>query len=231
MHIDERLIIAIVGGVIALVLRIIYELVRDMIKERKENRKKAIEEREKLTVGSKRLKIIGQNFLYQYEPGKISIEKILEELGSASVKIEDEFSGEKIVIYKYDFENAKVLFSTYLNQSDIISITLFALPNGDPIDCRLSYEDDDAIMGQAVISDVILKDLTDFETESNMNESYSHIKAKYFYRQIKHLTFVYRIENKYENAQAAKGQVIQQVCITLNDDIYPMFDFFDTFYN
>lgn len=227
---DEKIISGIVGGSIVLIFRIIYELIRDRIKERKEKEKKAMEERESLTVGSKKLKIIRQDFLYQYEPGKLSIEKVLEELGAASVKMDDEYDGQKILIYKYDFANAKVLFSTYLNESDIVSITLFALPNGDPINCRLSFEEDDAVMGQAVISDVILKDQTDFETESNIHEAYSHIKARYFYRQIKHLTFVYRIENEYENAEASKGQIIQQVCVTQNADIYPMLHFFDTFY-
>ncbi|WP_439557168.1 hypothetical protein [Dyadobacter sp.] len=236
---DEKIISGIIGGSIVLVFRIIYELVRDNIKEKKDAKKKDLEEEKKLRVGEKSLKILGKDILYQYEPNKVSIEKIVEEFGTPTLKYDDDIEAEyvydedkTITIYKYEFQNALVLFSTFKNKSDIISITLFSRGTKyAPVNCRLSFEEDDAILGKAVISDIIIKEYNDIKSGFNIHESWTDIKASYFYRQIKHLTFIYRIEGQYENIDDTKGKKIEQVCVTEFSPVCPMLTFFDTFYN
>ena len=76
--------------------------------------RKQREERQTLTVGNPKLKILDSDFLHKYEPGKISIDKIIQEFGQANrIETSTESIGE-IAAYFYILENAKVIFNSLL---------------------------------------------------------------------------------------------------------------------
>ena len=62
----KNIIIGAIGGLIVLII----QLIIDLFKAHKKNKKNLI-------VGTSNLKILDRNFLYEYEPGKVSIEKII----------------------------------------------------------------------------------------------------------------------------------------------------------
>ena len=103
--------------------------------------------------------VIEPEFVYRYEPGRISIEKIIQIFGAADKKTEDsDTEGDTIILYKYFFSNAKVLLSTYPKKSDIISVTVFSKElDENPVYCRMSEAEDYIPLGQAVINDSLLR--------------------------------------------------------------------------
>ncbi len=217
----KNIIIGAIGGLIVLVI----QLFIDYFKNRKNNK-------ENLIVGNSNLKILNRDFLYDYEPGKVSIEKIIQDFGQPN-RIQDDFEDEKkLKQFFYIFRNAKVLITTYHKESEVISITLFSTKDlKNPVLCRLSYEDDYEIMGKAKLTDSILRDSINIENHESIHEQTTVIKSKYIFKQIKHLTFSYSIDGHFEKIVDAKGQLIQQVCVSQVQTITPMINFFDTFYS
>lgn len=198
---------------------------------KKKEKKLAIENK---IVGRKNLKIIDENFLYLYEPGKISIEKIINDFGPPLKKAKGKTDqGKKIRFYTYFFENAKVEFSAYKNSSEILSTTVFSQEHPDyPITCRSSFEDDEKKLGEAQITDVIVHDHIFFENYNTPRDSFAIIKARFFgYPTIKYLYFCYQIDGNYDSVNDTKGSIIKQVCITQLDELCPTFSMDDTFYN
>lgn len=217
----KNIIIGAAGGLIVLLIQFLVDFFR--------NRKK---EKENLVVGSSNLKFLSKQFLYDYEPGKVSIEKIIQDFGQPNRIQYDIENVQKLKLYFYIFRNAKVLITTHDNESEIISITLFSTKDlKNHVLCRLSYEDVDEIMGMAKLTDSILRDSISIENKDTIHEQTTVIKSKYSFKQIKHLTFSYSINGHFEKLVDAKGQLIQQVCISQVEDITPMISFFDTFYS
>lgn len=217
----KNIIIGAVGGLIVLLIQLLIDYFKNL-KNNKDN----------LIVGNSNLKILSRDFLYDYEPGKVSIEKIIQDFGQPN-RIQDDFKDEKkLKQFFYIFRNAKVLITTYDKESEVISITLFSTKDvKNPVLCRLSYEEDDKIMGEAKLSDSILRDSITIENQESIHEQTTIIKSKYFFKQIKHLTFSYSIDGHFEKLVDAKGQLIQQVCVSQVQSITPMISFFDTFYS
>ncbi len=194
--------------------------------------KKKKVERQNLMVGNPKLKILDSDFLFKYQPGKISIEKLIEEFGKPSRMGSSSDSDNEFESYFYFLENAKLILTTLKKQSSIISITVFSTRNDRfPVICRQSFEDDEEIFGKAKLTDSILRDSISIENHESIHEQTTVIKSRFFYRQIKHLHFAYSIDGHFEKVTDAKGQLIQQVCISESEGVCPMFSFFDTFYN
>jgi len=216
----ENIISGIIGGLFVLICQLTY----DYLKNRRLDRKK-------LRVGNSDLFILDRDFLDKYEPHKYSIEKIISDFGQPTMKYKDTFDELNVEIYQYHFQNAKVLFSKGLDTSEIISVTLFSkLDKKNPLLCRLSFEDDEIEMGKAVINDTIIRDNINFENNAYTFGMNCIIQARYFYRQIKHLTFSYQIGGNFKTIQDAKGQLIEQVCISQLHTVTPMLSTHDTFY-
>lgn len=217
----KNIVIGAIGGLIVLLIQLAIEYF-----------KKGKQTKEDLIVGNPNLKILNRNFLYDYEPGKVSIEKIIQDFGQPN-RIQNDFENKKkLKVFFYIFKNAKVLITTYDNESEVISITLFSTRDiKNPVLCRLSYEDDDEIMGNAKLTDSILRNSIDIKNQESIHEQTTVVKSKYFYKQIKHLTFSYSIDGHFEKLVDAKGQLIQQVCVSQVESVAPMIPFFDTFYS
>ena len=178
------------------------------------------------------MKILDSDFLYKYVPGKVSIDKIIEDFGKPN-RIENlsDTKGE-INTYFYVLENAKVILTTINKQPNIVSVSVFSTRNQKkPVICRQSFEDDEEVFGKAKLTDSILRNSISIENHESIHEQTTVIKSRFFYRQIKHLYFSYSIDGHFEKLIDAKGQLIQQVCISEVESICPMLSFFDTFYN
>jgi hypothetical protein len=177
-------------------------------------------------VGRKDMKILAPDFLYQYEPGGITIEKIIEEFGQPVNKtdwVEDQ------VIYFFEFQNAKIAMNVEKQGGDIISITaLSRLDNKHLVNCRLSFEEDDEALGKASISDVIIKDHFLFDSQMSQVGYYTTIGCSNAHRPSKHLTFYYEIEGKFDSIQEAKGEIIKQVCVLRRPNIPFFFSLHET---
>ena len=175
------------------------------------------------------MKILAPDFLYQYEPHSVTIEKLIEEFGQVVKKSE---LTKGIPIYFFEFQNAKLAISVDSESNNIISITAFSkLDNKHPLNCRLSFEEDDSILGKAYISDVIIKDHFYFQPHFSQLGFETVIGCFNAYRQTKHLKYYYQIEGKFDSVQETKGEIIKQVCVTQITDSYFFFSFYDTFYN
>jgi hypothetical protein len=217
----ENIISGFIGGLLVLIIQFLVDLIKKRKKE--DNDRK---------VGNQKLKIIDYNFIYTYEPHKISIEKIVDDFGQPLKVYDDQIDNCKLKLYQYNFQNAKVLFSKMSESSEIISITLFSTNDRkNPILCRMSFENEDTEMGKAKINQAIIKDNIRLENSNNGLNRVCIIKAKYFFRQIKHLTFAYQIDGNYEDIKQSKNNIINQVCVTQIESITPFFSFYDTFYN
>jgi len=191
-------------------------------------------------VGKSTEKILHQNFLYNYVPGSITMNKIIEDLGQPVGKtikyVERKWSEEKEFnynIYKYKFSNAVVLFTTELNDENVISISLISkIDKSHPIKCRYSFAEDDIIFGEAVISKNIIENTEKFQKENYINWNYSAITARYAdYRPIKNLSFTYFIYNHYEDKSEMLNKEIDGICISTMNDIKPIIHFDDYMFN
>ncbi|WP_343566613.1 hypothetical protein [Sphingobacterium sp.] len=179
-------------------------------------------------VGKKSLKILSQDFLYQYEPGKITIAKLMEDFGQPQRKYFDNEHNN----YIFEFRNAKLEVISRPKDESVIALTIFSrLDEKYPINCRLSFEEEDQILGEAKISDSIISNSVHFESY-HTNLGYETIIGCYnSYRQTKHLRYYYQISGKFDTIEQAKNEVIVQVCVTEESDIYSFFSYYDTFYN
>ena len=166
--------------------------------------------------------------MYQYEPHKINVEKIIEEFGKP-IKIFKAENNCKSNIF--EFQNAKLEIFESIEDSSIISITVFSkLDEKFPITCRVSFEDDEEILGEAKISDIMIKDSFFFESYTTQLGCETVIGCSNNYRQTKHLKFFYQIDGEFKTIEETKGQIIKQVCVTQIGEIHPFFTFYDTFY-
>lgn len=214
----QNIVSGVIGGLVVFFLQ--------RFLDKKEKKKEKLE---KSIVGIKDLKILAQDFLYQYEPHKITINKIIEEFGRPS---RENHGQNNNILYVYEFQNAKVEVCEDVENKSITSITLFSkLDKEHPVNCRLSFEEDDKVLGEAKISDVIIKDCFYFEKSFTHLGYETIIGCSNNYRQTRHLKYFYQIDGEFETIEEAKGQIIKQVCVTQSKYIYPFFSFYDTFYN
>lgn len=111
-------------------------------------------------------------------------------------------------------------------------LTVFSkLDSKYPINCRLSYEEEDQILGEAKISDIIIDNYIEFESYPTQLGFETIIGTINAFRQTKHLHYFYMIGGKFGNVEDTKNEIINQACVTNNRDIYSFFNFYDTFYN
>lgn len=187
-------------------------------------------------IGMGERKNLHQDFLHNYVPGEVTISKIIEDLGQPLVKIKDDIEQEwndnnkfEFWVYKYKFSNAVVLFTTELEDENVISISLICKPNKKhPIKCRYSFEEEDKFFGEAIITENIVKNSENFKSESYASLMYTAITARYVdFRPIKHLHFTYFIYFKYENEAEMKHQEIDGICISTMEDVMPIIHFDD----
>lgn len=220
----QNIFSGVIGGLIVLFVQ--------KISEKKEKEKEKIEQEkekiEKSIVGKKDLKILSQDFLYQYEPGKITIEKLIEDFGQPQRK----YQSEQYENYIFEFQNAKLEVISSKEYNSVVTLTVFSkLENKHPINCRLSFEEDDEILGKAKISDVIIENYFAFESYNTQLGFETIIGTNNAYRQTKHLKYYYLIEGSFNNIQETKNKIISQVCVTEISNLYSFFSFYDTFYN
>lgn len=179
-------------------------------------------------VGNKNLKILSNDFLYQYEPNKITVDKIIEEFGKP---IKVFFGKDNYKTNIFEFQNAKVEIFEDLDSSSIISITVYSkLVKKFPINCRVSFEDDEKILGEAKISNVIIKDCFFFESYNSPLGYETIIGCSNSYRQTKYLKYFYQIDGEFKSVEETKGEIIKQVCVTQIHDVYSFFSVHDTFF-
>ena len=76
----------IIGSVVGLIVLII-QLLIDYFKNAKNRQKDSV-------IGNSDLKILNKEFLYDYEPGKVSIEKIIQDFGQPN-RIKEDIQNEK----------------------------------------------------------------------------------------------------------------------------------------
>ncbi|WP_448606005.1 hypothetical protein [Paenimyroides ceti] len=213
----QNLIIGISGGIVVLIVQKII----DNNSKKKANINSSI-------VGKKELKILNRDFLYDYEPHKITSEKIIEEFGKPTKVFKAERNCRSNI---FEFKNAKLEMFEDLENSSIVSFTVFSeLDKKHPIECRVSFEDDSLILGEAKISDIIIKDHFLFECYNTPLGNETIIGCSNNYRQTKHLNYFYQIDGEFASVEETKGQIIKQVCVTQDCSIYPFFSYHDTFY-
>lgn len=220
----QNIISGIVGGTVVLVIQFV-------ISWKIENKKK--EDIKK--VGRKSDKHIDEDFILNYLPQNIEINKIIDDFGQPQKKY-PEFTTLKwdnnreceLSIYQYEFVNAVVLFSTFKNGSTVISITINSSYNKSfPINIGFGFGDKKGYLGLSKVNEEIINNKIEFLSESYTNWAYSAVKSKFFYREIKGLTFTYVVCNIIENEDEILGQVIDQLCISANEDVCPIIYFYD----
>lgn len=213
----QNVISGIIGGLVVYII------------QRKTDKKiKANENIASSIVGKKELKILSKDFLYKYEPDKITVEKIIEEFGKP-IKIFKAENNCKSNIF--EFQNAKVEIFEDLNYNSITSITVFSeLDVKYPIKCRVSFEDDEKNLGEAKISDIVIKDCFFFESYNTPLGYETIIGCSNNYRQTKHLKYFYQIDGQFKSVEETKNEIIKQVCVTQLENIHPFFSYYDTFY-
>jgi hypothetical protein len=191
-------------------------------------------------IGLGERKNLHQDFLYNYIPGEVTIGKIIEDLGQPLVKIKDDIEQEwnenkkfEFWVYKYKFSNAVILFTTELEDENIISISLVCKPDKKyPVKCRYSFEEDDKIFGEATITENIIKNSENFKSQNYASWMYTAITARYAdFRPIKYLYFTYFIYFNYENKAEMKNQEIDGICISTMSDVMPIIHFEDFRFN
>lgn len=223
-NLEENLFIGIISGIVAgLVVYFIQLFVSNKA------------EKKKSKVGKKTDKYIDEDFIYNYLPQNIEIDKVLEDFGQpirkeeyiATIKWDDNKTRE-LTIYQYKFINAVVLFSTFKNESTIISVTINSNYNKlHPVKFSFAFADKDLYFGQAKINDEIINNKIDFESQCYVNRAYAAIRSKFFYREIKDLTFTYVVCDIVDSENNMKDKIIDQLCISGNEDVYPIIYFYD----
>lgn len=227
-NLEENLFIGIISGIVAGLVVYFIQLFVSNKAEKKEKK-------EKRKVGKKTDKYIDEDFIYNYLPQNIEIDKVLEDFGQPIQKIEDivtikwdDNKTRELTIYQYKFINAVVLFSTFKNESTIISVTINS--NYDklhPVKFSFAFAGEDLYFGQAKINDEIINNKIDFESQCYVNWAYAAIRSKFFYREIKNLTFTYVVCDIVDSDNNMKDKIIDQLCISGNEDVYPIIYFYD----
>ena len=187
-------------------------------------------------IGNRADKILHEDFLYNYIPGELTIGKVIQDLGQPLVKIEDFVEREyvhekefKFWVYKYKFSNAVVLFTTEINDENIISISLISkLDKENPIKCRYSFSEDDKIFGEAYITKNIIENSNDFKSQTYASWMYSLITSRYVdFRPIKYLDFTYFVYNQFDSISEMENQEIDGICISIMNDVKPIIHYDD----
>jgi hypothetical protein len=201
---------------------------------------KSKESQAKNFIGKSTEKFLHEDFLYNYVPGSITMSKIIKDLGKPIGKttefVERELNEKKefsFYIYKYKFSNAVVLFTTDLNDENVISISLISKSDKNhPIKCRYSFAEEDKSFGEAVITENLIENIENFQNENYANWNYSAITARYGdYRPIKYLNFTYFIYNHYNDKSEMFNKEINGICISTMSDIKPVIHFDDYLFN
>ena len=201
---------------------------------------KTIKSQTENIIGKSTEKILDEEFLYNYVPGKITINKIIEEFGEPDMKYKDFIEQDwndnkkfKFFVYKYKFSNALILLTTGIKSKQVISISLISkLDKKHPIKCRYSFAEDDVFFGEAKITENIIDNSEKFESKNYASWIYCAITSRYRdYRPIKYLDFTYFIYNNYENENEMKNQIIDGMCISIMSDVKPIIPFDDYVYN
>lgn len=132
----------------------------------------------------------------------------------------------------FEFQNAKLQVLKNSEFDSIVALTLFSkLDYKYPINCRLSYEEGEEILGKAKISDIIINNHFALESHNTQLGFETIIGTHNNFRQTKHLIYYYLIGGNFDNIEKTKNEIINQVCVTENENIYAFFNFYDTFYN
>lgn len=224
----EVIVTSTIAGIVAGLVVLAVQALSGRIKENKEKN-------EKKRVGKRTDKFIDQEFLNNYMPGFLSIEKVVSDFGQPYKVIDscviikwDNNRKRDLTIYQYDFTNAIIQFSTFRNESTVISITVNSnLSRSHPVKFCFAFAGEDVNFGEAKINDEILNNKVNFESQMYRNWGYSAIQAKYFYREIKDLTFTYIVCDIFETENEMLGKTIDQLCISANEDVYPVIYFYD----
>jgi len=229
MNFNESLIVGIISCVVAGLILYALQIVVQNIKDKKA-------QSEKNKVGKTVEKYIDEDFLYNYEPGNIIIEKIIEDFGQPQNKYDDtnDFFKEdsetlyQLTIYKYNFTNAIVLFSTLKNESSIISVTINgATIKSHLVKCRFSFAEEDQYFGEAKITNEVLENKTGFWSHSFINWAFAVIQARYFYPKIKHLNFTYIVCDSNIDENEILGKSVDQLCVSAISSVCPFIYFYD----
>lgn len=180
--------------------------------------------------GNREEKVLLKDFIYQYVPGEVSYQKLVEEIGIPISSITDiDSSGNRLCLFK--FRNAKVEVINNPVSNDVKSITLFSTGDKDyPVNCRMSFEEEDTVMGIAEITDVMLRDSFRFEAnhqrfgvQTILGCVYSHVPTRY-------LDIYYQVDGEFEKKENLVGQKIIQVCVSSRGNDYHFFSSEKTMY-
>lgn len=201
----------------------------------RENRKEKKQHRQKNKVGKTNSKFIDEDFLVNYHPVALSLQKVLEDFGQPDQKYEqpvfnkDFESIDTVLIHQYKLLNAVILFSTFRDDQSIISITLNAVSDKKhPVKCPYTFDEGLRNFGNAKITGEIIANKTHFEHHGFINWVYAAIQSKYFNREIKHLFFTYIVcLPGIDTPENMEGQIIDQLCISSNENVYPIINFYD----
>lgn len=228
-----EIISSIISGIIA---GIVVYLIQYYVEKRKQKKLEFESNRR----GGRNNYFLDEDFLSKYEPGDIVIEKIIEELGQP-ISIEEESTdfnkveelvNSKYVVYKYKFKNAIVLFTTLLNEKQVISITVRSTDPTHPIYCPLSpgSDIDRVSLGEALIDQEIIDNAVSSWTETFTRWGYSAIQSKYFYPHLNHLTYTYIVHDISIEAGSYSefsGKRIDEICISQIESIHPYIYYYE----
>lgn len=224
-----------VGGIISGVA--VYLIQRASDRKREQKR-----QHEFNRIGSTSNKYLDEDFLFNHLPVKYSIEKIKEELGNPdnfydtfSRKISDvtDLSEQyEITLYEYKFINARILFSTLKDSSNVSSITIQNTDYKYPLKAilsPLSQEEMFPHFENAKIDEAICETVTKTFSERFVNWYYAAIQAKHFNREFKSYYFTYICFEivETEDVNNFLGLAIDQICISTLSDIVPVIDFYE----
>jgi len=201
----------------------------------RENRREKRLDKEKNKIGKIKTRHLDENFLSTYLPGSLSVEKILEDFGQPDQLYEqpvlnkDFETVDTVSIYEYRLTNSVILFSTFKDSQTIISITLNAISNKmHPVKCLYIFDQKQNYFGEAKITKEIIVNQIHFERHGYPNWVYAAIQSRYFNREIKHLIFTYIVcSPEVQCSQDMEGKVIDQLCISVNENVYPIINFYD----
>ncbi|AZI40471.1 hypothetical protein [Epilithonimonas vandammei] len=229
---QETIITGIISGIIAGGVIYLLQFLVDKWNKKKENRNREV-------FGENKNRFLAKDFLYNYVPGELTIYKVIEDFGQPFNKgteyLEKDYLEEKYKyhFYRYKFSNAVVIFTTDSEDTNIISISLvFKGDKNNPINCRLSYSEDEKKFGDAVITQNIIDNCEDFECKMYASWMYSSITSRFVeYRPIKYLHFTYFIYNNFEKEVNMLNETIDGICISTIQDIKPIIHFDDFLFN
>lgn len=229
---QETIVTGIISGIISGGVIYLIQYIADKINRNKEAKNKEL-------LGASKNRFLAKDFLYNYVPGEITIQKIIEDFGQPIAKgkdyLEKEYLEEKYKFhyYKYKFSNATVILTTDSEDTNIVSLSLvFKGDKNHPIDCRVSYVDEEKPFGTAKITQNIIDNAEDFEKQMYASWMYSSITSRFVeYRPIKYLHFTYFIYNPYERKEDMLNNEIDGICISTFQDIKPIIHFDDFIYN